>query len=207
MDALNLVFIFFSFVAVALLCFYFYRLAEHDKQEWVKKEYEETVKEKDAEEWLDHSFVPHILSFIKQKPKIIIKYTFFILLAAISLWSYISEGTQAAARNAFFTCVIYSFAILYIYTEPRLFAYAKNHLHRKMRRRFDNEWIRAYAFFLLPACVIYFFLPQPLTFTFYLLAYSALFLCLLAATRLSEDFGKEEEKERKKIVKKMLEEK
>ena len=205
-DLLNLVFIIFSLVAIGFLCFYFYRLAQHDKEDWLKKEFEEAAKEKDAEEWLDHSFIPDVLHYIKLKPKIIIKYTFFALLACVFLWSYAVGGLNAAVQNTFYACVLYVSILLYIYIEPRLFDYAKNHLPRKLRHSFNNDWIRAYVFFLLPTGIIYYFISQPFSFLSYLFVYSALFLSLIAATRISMDIGKEEEKHRKKVVKKLLEE-
>jgi hypothetical protein len=207
MDLLNLVFILFSLIAIGLLCFYFYRLAQHDKEDWLRKEVEEAVKEKDAEEWLDHSFVPDVLHFIKLKPKIIIKYTFFALLAGVFLWSYAIGGLNTAVENAFLACILYISILLYINAEPRLFDYAKNHLPRKLRHSFDNDWIRAYVFFLLPAGIIDYFISQPFSFLSFLFIYSALFLSLVAATRMSTDIGKEEDKHRKKVVKKLLEEK
>jgi hypothetical protein len=204
---INFISLIFSLIIVFLLLYYFYRLAHQDKEEWLKKEMKLAVEEKEAEEWIDTSFAPQILDVIKRNPKLIAKYTFFIFLFAIALWSYLVQGLQAAAQNTFFYCIIYGFSLLYIHWEPKFFSYAKNHLPRKMRHSFDNDWIRAYVFFLPPACVIYFFLPQPPTFFFYIVVYSALFLCLLAATRVSSDIEKEDEHHRRKMIKKILEEK
>lgn len=206
MDLLNSFFFLLSLIILGIFVFYFYRLAHHDKEEWMKKEMKLAVEEKEAEEWIDHSFAPQILTLIKRNPKLITKYTFFILLFCIALWSAFAQGPQAAIKNSFFYCMIYGFSILYIHWEPQFFSFVKNHLPRKMRQRFDNDWIRAYIFFFLPAGIVFFFLSQPFSVLSFLFGYTTIFLILIAGAKISEDMHKEEEHHRRKVIKGLLEE-
>lgn len=213
-NAVNL--FFFPMLAIAFfVSFYLYKESAKDDEERLKKGLTYIAEDMEAEKWIKNSFAPDTLTYIKANRWIVIVYSFIFLLVVTFLWSYLTSGFLPALRNFAYAGILFWSFIMYVLLSPYLYDFVENLIPKKIRRIFNNDWVRGYIFLLPITFFVYVLFPYETvkeqflfkfsSFPLFFFIYSTFFVCVYCLFSIYVSIRDEEKKQLEKEVKKMIE--
>ena len=211
---------FFIFPVVIISLFvgmYLYRQSEKDKKEQLKKSARFAKEDVEAEKWIEATFAPRVLSFIKVKLWLLIAYSFFFVTITSFLWSYLSFGLPQALRNLTYTVVMFALFLSYVLIFPAIFSYIEKLLPKNWQSLPLGNWAQAYVFLFPISFLFYLLFPfdtiakdlitKVSSLPLFFVVYSFSFLVLYSMIYFYEQIHAEDQKNLEDNLQKMLAEK
>ena len=210
-------FIFPVLVISLFLGMYLYKQSQKNQEEQLKKRAKFAKEDVEAEKWVESTFAPHVLSFIKVKLWLLIIYSFFFVAITSFLWSYLSFGYGQAVKNLSYTVVMFVLFLSYVLIFPAIFSFFERLLPKNWRMLPLGNWAQAYVFLFPVSFLFYLLFPfdtiasdlinKISSLPLFFVVYSFSFLVLYSMIYFYEQIRAEDQKNLEDNLQKLLAEK